>query len=264
MGRHNVPEHLRSAGMYCPECGKGQPFSDRCVFCKCDFSCFVIVTTNTASRNLQKSNGTVSPATAKQDIATLNPLRKWLIKTSSKVRATAIGLMFLLLISLVVGIVQYRSYMKKHYTQKYVVALYGINSGMSLAGKVCDGKYKAWKEGAPSESPTSNEVDYEAIKDLVTVKTEIDGVLKKMGTPPVEYNQAAQILQKLYAIYEKMSSLIINSPDSLSQHKTEIVTAREEFSREIENLKAKLPAALVEEIKITSNKFDLRFMTIGK
>ena len=44
--------------------------------------------------------------------------------------------MGLLLISLVVGIIQYQRYVRKQYAHNYVVALYGIKSGMNLTGLI--------------------------------------------------------------------------------------------------------------------------------
>jgi len=172
---------------------------------------------------------------------------------------------FLLLALVVVGTVLYRSHMQKNYSHNYVLALYGIKSGMNLAGVVCDGKYQAWKDGVSSDAPTASRgVDPRAVADLETVKTEINGIMGGMGTPTTEYAQAAQKLQNLYAIYEKLQAMITNYPDSLSTHRAEIVAATEEFSTGIENLKADLPVPLAEEFKKTAQIYDLRFMAVEK
>lgn len=265
MGIHNVPEHERSAGMYCPLCKKGQPFSDRCAFCGCAFSCFVIMKNDTLPREKRLSNGIASSGTAKPVPfhRFLTPLCSPFIRfsrASLRVRVISLCAMLLLLTSLIVGIVQYRSSWQKNYIQNYVVAIYGINSGMNLTGMICDGKYKAWKEGVSLEISASGTVDSQTIEDLKSVKSYIDETREKMGAAPAELDQAARTLQKLYEIYEKMNSRIINSPDSLSLHKSESVEARKSFSREIENLKTNLPAPLAKEFKRAGQKYDLNFM----
>lgn len=269
MGRHNVPEHVRSDGMYCPICRKRQPFSDRCTFCGCAFSCFVVMKADTFPRNKRHSNGDASPATEKTGTIhdLLTPLSASLISFSTaslRVRMISFCVIFLFMVSLAVGIMQYRSFLQKDYTQKFVVALYGINSGMNLAGMVCDGKYKAWKEGVSIEISESSAIDSQTTADLEGVKAYVDETRGEMGTPPAEFDQSERMLQKLYDIYERMNYRIINSPESLSLLKTEIVAARIEFSRELGNLKANLPAPLEEEFKKANQKYDLSFMLLKK
>lgn len=247
-----VPNHMRLAGMYCPVCGKKQPFSNRCAFCKCDFSRFVVMKPDAAPRKNEQPNGAVSPGTAQQGIS----------KASLRGRVIILCVMFLLLISLVAGIVQYRNHLQKHYTQNYVLALYVIKSGMNLGEMVCNGTYNDWRGVEPSTAPEVGGIGPQALDDLESVKVEINRIMGELGTPSVEYSKAAQILQKLYALYEKTNSMVIDSPGSLSRHKAEIGAAREEFSREIENLKANLPSPLAEELRKAGKKYDLRFMAL--
>jgi hypothetical protein len=105
---------------------------------------------------------------------------------------------------------------------------------MEMTGWVCEGKYKAWKEGVSSDAPESGAIDSRTLADLASVKAEIDGIMGKVGNPPKEYNQAARKLQNLYVIYDWINTLIVNSQDSLSLHRSEIGAAKKEFSREIE------------------------------
>jgi len=182
--------------------------------------------------------------------------RAWMIAACST---------FLLLALVVVGMGLYRSHLQKNYSQNYVLALYGIKSGMSLAGVVCDGKYQSWKDGVSSGATTASRgVDPRAVADLEAVKTEINSIMTGMGTPTTEYAQAARKLQSLFAIYEKLQSIVTDYPDSLSTRRAEIVAATEEFSSGIENLKADLPVPLAEEFKKAGQKYDLRFMAVEK
>lgn len=269
MRRHNVSEHLKLRTIYCSLCGKGQSFSDQCCFCKCNFSYFVTIKVNTATLLKQKSYGIRSHDSAQQ--SRYNELFVYLhsfcirlrdVSLRNRMIATALTLMFL--ISVGVGTAKYRSHSHNQYTHNYVLALYGINSGMTLIDKVSKGTYKTWKDGSTLNDTRAVEIDSQTIADLTAVKIEIDSIIKKTGSPPTEYNQAAQILQNLYATYNKTNSLILNSPDSLSMHGMEIVNFQKDFFQEVESLKANMPLSLMDEFKKNSHKYDLRFIAAEK
>lgn len=269
MKMHKVPEHMRSAGMYCLKCRKWQPFSDQCAFCSCTFSRFAVIKSDTVSQNKRHSNDTVPPVTAKQGICNERHgfLHTLLVKfgtVSLRARAIVLSVSFLLLISLAAGIVHYQNHMRRQYSQNFVLALYVIKSGMNLGEMICNGTFNAWRGVESSAVPETDGIDPQALADLESVKAEINTIMREMGTPSAEYRQAAQILRKLYGLYEKSNSMIINSPDSLSRQMAEIAAAREEFSREIEILKANLPVPLAEELKRAGQKYDLSFMALKK
>jgi len=172
--------------------------------------------------------------------------------------------MFLLLISLVTGIVQYRSNMQRHYSKNFVMALYVMKSGMDMGERVCNGTSRAWSGVESSATPDLSGIDPETLADMKYVNAETNKIMGELGSPPGEYLQAAQTLRKLHALYEKTNSIVISSPDYLSRNGAEVVAAREEFSLEIENLKANLPAPLTEELKKAGKKYNLRFMGAGE
>ena len=264
----NVPEHIRSKGMYCPVCRKGQPFSDQCAFCQCAFPCFVIITTTTDSRNRRRVCKNSAPGTARRGMCDgpctpLQALCKRIGAVSLRKRVLAASLMFIVLIAVVVGITQYRRYEQRQYAYNYVQALYVINSGMHLVDMLCKGTYNDWRGVEPSSAHEESGIGPQARADLQSVKATSDKIMGALGTPSAEYNQAEQILQRLYGIYEKTNAMIINSQDSLSRHTTEMDAATAEFSREIENLKAHMPAPLAVELKKAGQKYDLRFITDG-
>lgn len=264
-----VPHHMRLAGMFCPVCGEKQPFANRCAFCKCNFPRFAVMKPDAVPRINQQPNGAVSSGTAKQGnsdglLAPLQASLGRISKASLRSRTITLCVIVLLLISLVAGIVQYRSHVQKHYSQNYVLALYVMKSGMNLGEMVCNGTFNDWRGVEPSTVPKSAGIGPQALADLESVNVETDRIMGELGSPSAEYSQAAQILQKLYALYEKANSMIINSPGSLSRHKAEIDAAREEFSREIENLKAILPLPLAEELRKAGKKYDLGFMALEK
>lgn len=269
MEMHKVPEHLRSAGMYCLKCRKLQPFSDQCAFCSCTFSGFAVIKPDTVSQNKRLSNDTVPPVIAKQGIhnerhGLLHTLLAKFATVSLRTRTMALGVSFLLLISLAAGIVNYQNHMQRQYSQNFVLALYVIKSGMNLGEMICNGTFNAWRGVESSTAADAGEIDPQAVADLESVNAEINRVLGTLGTPPAEYRHAAQILQKLYTLYEKTNSMVINSPGSVPRNMAAISAAREEFSREIGNLKASMPAPLAKELKRSGQKYDLRFITLKK
>jgi hypothetical protein len=99
---------------------------------------------------------------------------------------------------------------------------------------------------------------------LASVKAEIDGIRRKLANPSKENNQAARRLRNLYSIYDRCYKLIINSTGSLSLQRSEIIAAREGFSREIENLKTEMTAPLADEFRKVGQKYDLRFLGLEK
>ena len=269
MGRHNVSELMQLRTIYCSLCGKGQSFADQCCFCKCDFSYFVVIKANPATLLKQKSYGIRSHDSAQQSwynelFVNFHTFYIRLRDVSVRNRMIAAILMSMFLISLGVGIARYRSNSHNHYTHNYVLALYGINSGMTLIDKVRNGTYKDWKDGNALDGTRLVGIDSQTIADLTAVKIEIDNIIKKIESHPTEYNQAAQTLQNLYATYNKTNSLILNSPDSLTLHGMEIVNFQKDFFQELERLKANMPLSLMDEFKKNSHKYDLSFMAAKK
>ena len=258
LAKNRVPARSRSAGMYCPRCGKGQPFFDRCLFCGCVFSCFFMVETNADSMSAPQSKASISVGVSRQDLA--KRILTWFHSVSLRTRMILIGVLFLVLLILVAGVVRQRMHVRSQYARNFVLALYGIRSGMNLGEMICDGTYNAWR-GIES---TSNEMDPQALADLEAVKTDTRKNIEEMGKPPAEYDQAARILRKLYINYEKTNTMIMNSPNNPSRLKPEIVASGEEFSREIKLLKANMPAQLVEEVGKSSQKYDLIFLESDK
>ncbi|MDA8430252.1 MAG: hypothetical protein M0T70_13440 [Geobacteraceae bacterium] len=262
-GRH-VPEHIRSKGMYCPVCRKGQPFADQCAFCQCAFPCFVIITTTTDSRNRRRvCQNTSRRAVCYGPSAPLHALRKRIGTVSVRKRVLAAGLLFIVLLAVGVGMTQYRRYEQRQYAHNYVQALYVINSGMHLGDMLCQGTYNDWRGVESSAVHEDSGIDPQARADLQSVKATIDNIMGALVTPSAEYNQAEQILQRIYDIYEKTNAMIVTSQDSLSRHTSEMDAAKAEFSREIENLKAHMPAPLAVELKKAGQKYDLRFISDG-
>lgn len=260
IARQNVPEQNRTAGMFCPACGKGQPFSDRCTFCGCGFACFVIMQTpGTACIKRQSSDrashGPTNQTICKQPSPSFKTVLLRFGELSLRARLIMLITAVLFIVVLTGGIKAYRSHLHQRYIYNYVQALYGIKSGIALTNRVCDGIYPAWKDGMSAPAATSIEIDSRALEDLQTIKSEIDSSMGKMGTPPYGYDQAQQILQRLYARYRSRHALTILSADDLTRCKSDTRVVNEVFARDIENLKAQMPAPLHNEFKKAGAKY---------
>lgn len=262
-----VPEHIRTDGVYCPACGKGQSFSHQCEFCGCSFACFVIMETPGMTPEKQKSGVTALPTSPAQGRFSWFPVPIFTYLSnfgiiSRRAHMAAVGTALVILVALVGGAAYYRSHAQKQYAKNYVLAVYGIKSGMSMVRRVCEGQYSAGKEGGmPVASPSAG-IDSQASSDLGTVKAEVDRIMTHIGTPPAAFAPADQILRKLYLLYGNTNSLIVSSKGPVSQCRAHVRTADEDFLREIENLKAHLPAQLSEEFRNAGKKYDLRFMKL--
>lgn len=261
----NVPEQIRANGMYCPACGKKQPFSCHCTYCGCIFACFVIMeTAGTSGRTPSHGTSSTPNALLQNSRHVVSPNRTLFRKFSSltsRGRAIAVSVLLLVITSTITGAIYYQRSAQKRFLQNYVMAVYGIKSGMALTGRVCEGKYAAWKNGKLSgNSGASADIDSQAAADLATVQAEVDSIIRKMGPSPVKYNEAAQSLHSMYRIYEKANTMLVSSAGSRSRCTAEITTAQDNFSHEIENLKLHMPAPLIEEFKKSSKKYDLGFM----
>lgn len=261
-----IPEHIRSSTLYCPACGKGQKLSQRCVQCGCAFARYVIMETPVTPGNGQQQRASVSPASMKKE----RSIRHYLYSTaidnftalSLRMRVIAISAALLLAMLVSIGFSQYQRSVQKQYTQNFILALYGIKSGISMTSKVCKGEYNGSKGAVPSDPPASGKIDAQTKADLQTVKTEVDTLMARLETPPAKYGQSLLILRKLYALYGAMHVNITSSPVFLSRCTGDIAAANVEFSRELEHLKAEMPGALTEEFKKAGTKYDLRFMAL--
>ncbi|MDD2899620.1 MAG: hypothetical protein PHI31_13025 [Desulfuromonadaceae bacterium] len=262
-----VPEHIRSAAMYCPACGKGQPFTDRCTFCGCAFACYVVMETYIPSVGEIPLGAHVSPVYRPESrnspvLSPLCTLFHMFTSQSSRGRAIAASILLILMIALVIGENYFQRTAQKQFLENFVQAVYGIKSGMALTSVVCEGKYAEWKGEDSSTATQSGGLDSQTVTDLETVENEVDSVMHKMGTPPDAYTESVQILRSMYTLYRKTNQMLVTSEDSLMRCAAETGAANDAFTHEIDQLKARLPAPLAEEFKLSAQKYDLRFMNL--
>ncbi|MEN6332556.1 MAG: hypothetical protein ABFD57_11270 [Smithella sp.] len=259
IGKRKVFPYLQMTGMYCPECRHVQKFSDRCSHCGNNFFCFVAIESKKLPK-LRLSSGKIDLETHKNIMHSFQSSSK----RGQGTRLLSAGLTAFLIILSVIGVIQYQNHLQKQYTQNFISALYGINSGMNMASRVYEGKYKAWKDGTPESAIKSAIVDEQAAADLNLVKGEVDGIMLKINKPATEYVNAFRILQKLYGIYRQVHTSIAGSAmNATILQKKDFAGARSEYYREINNLKLNLPVRLKDELRTAGKRYNLDFMALN-
>lgn len=254
VGKNRAPDHLRAAGVYCPRCGNGQPFADRCRVCGCVFSCYVVM--ESAPDIPPESWSGEASLGVEGDRAAFSP------GLSARIKTIIAGVALLILICAVAGTVWYRNAQRREYTRNYVQILYGIRSGMNIAGLVCGGNYRTWKDGTPPDAPLPAGLDPEARNDLDVIKREIDGIMVKMASPPAEFDQVARTLRTLYIRYDGINALLLSSGEPPPSCRAGVAAAQENFSLELENIRTGRLSSLREELGRASQRYDFRFTSL--
>ena len=254
-----LPENLRAEGMVCPRCGNEQLFAGQCVYCMCAFSGFIIIDAEPLTGIKGEPKAAVPRAKKKKVLA----LPRVKIDTSSlRFRVMATAAVILLAGGLYLGNEQYKKYLKGQYARNYVLALYGIKSGMERLDRVYLDESSALEKAAASAP--SHSIQAQELADLKTVKDEVDRIMKGMGPAPAECYQSDLNIHKLHALYDKTNSLMVDAPDALLQNKNEIVTVNDNFAAEYNNLKSSLPETLTKELSTTGRRYQFEFIGLAK
>lgn len=149
---------------------------------------------------------------------------------------------------------------EQQYLTNYVIALYGIRSGLELSGRTCSGIAADWQKDLDAGREVSNEVSRKESEDLATVKREIDLVMSKLKPAPAKFGGSHAKLQEMYDIYLQLHTLA-NRPfgppkDMLST----VESSRTAFRLKVRELKQNMPPELSGEIGKSSAKYDLSFL----
>jgi hypothetical protein len=150
---------------------------------------------------------------------------------------------------------------EKDYLSNYVLALYGIRSGVELCGRTCGDIAAEWKKDNEAGRTASIDISPDRSEDLATVKGEIDRAMQKLEPPPEKFRDTSARLQKMYGIYLILNSLANNKPaEPLASFQLQVETARADFSREVQDLKQSMPPQLAEELQKYGKRYDLSFI----
>ena len=166
-------------------------------------------------------------------------------------------LVLLSIVAFLSGASHNRKNTERQYLTNYVLAIYGIKSGMELCGRSCDGIIDEWKKGKGSDIP---EISREEKENMAIVKGEIDQVMRKLEPPPEKYAPLSTKLQSMYGNYLKLNDLANAPLWRLASFESKVEEARDNFSGEIADLKSNMPDQLVEELKRSGTKYNLSFI----
>lgn len=231
----------------CSWCAKEQDDSDRCAYCGRPFYGYAAGTKRPATRP-----GSGSPR--------FNGLPR-------APRRLASARNFLLASALLAAIaVAASGWAWRHetgegeYLANYVVALYGIRSGVEHCSRACTEIAADWKKDRASGRNACVEMGGQELEDLATVMHEVDLAMRKLEFPPQRYRGASEKLQALYGIYRNLDGLVKDPGESLESFTLRAEASRASFTREVKELKESMPPPLTEEFKKFSNRYDLSFI----
>lgn len=129
--------------------------------------------------------------------------------------------------------------------RNYVLAIYGIKSGMDL----CSRTYG-----------DNQEISNEEKEDMAIVKGEVDQIMRKLENPPEKYAQLSTKLQSMYSNYQKLNDLANAPLGRLANLEPKVEEAKGNFSKGIADIKSNMPDQLADELKRSGMKYNLGFM----
>lgn len=166
-------------------------------------------------------------------------------------------LVFLSIVAFLYRASHNRESTEQQYLTNYVLAIYGIKSGVDLCSRSCDGIIDEWKKGKGSDIP---EISREENENMAIVKGEIDLVMRKLETPPEKYTTLSTKLQSMYDNYLKLNDLANKPSGRLASFESKVEEARDSFTGEVADLKSSMPEQLAEEVKRSGTKYNLSFI----
>lgn len=228
----------------CSWCAKKQADSPQCTYCGRPFHGY------SPAKWEQAEHG---PSQAKKGGAASTQFASMPVRF----RIITALLVFLSIAALLYEASHNRESTEQQYLTNYVLAIYGIKSGVDLCSRSCDGIIDEWKKGKGSDIP---EISREEKENMAIVKGEIDQVMGKLENPPEKYAQLSTKLQSMYDNYLKLNDLANAPSGRLASFESKVEEARNNFSGEIADLKSNMPEQLAEEVKRSGTKYNLSFI----
>jgi hypothetical protein len=179
---------------------------------------------------------------------------------SLRFRIITACLVFLSIVAVLSGALLNRKNTERQYLTNYVLGIYGLKSGMIRCSRTCGDIIDEWKKGNSSGLPDKHEISREDKEDMAIVKGQIDLVMRKLENPPGGYAQLSTKLQNMYCNYRELNDLANAPLGRLPSFESKVKEAKDNFSREIENLKLNMPDQLTEELKRSGIKYNLSFI----
>lgn len=234
----------QDSAIICSWCAKKQADSPRCTYCGHPFYDY------SPAKWEQAGHG---PSQIKTGSANFAVLRSKPVRF----RIITLCLVLLSIVALLSGASRNRKNAERQYLTSFVLAVYGIKSGVDLCSRTYGDAIDEWKKGKGSDLP---EISSEEKEDMATVKGEVDQVMRKLEHPPEKYAQLSTKLQSMYGSYLKLNDLANAPSGRLATFESRVEEARDSFSGEIADLKSNMPEQLAAELKRSGTKYNLAFI----
>jgi len=152
-----------------------------------------------------------------------------------------------------VGYARYRA--ESQFSKNYLRALYVIKSGTDLSLGACKKTIEKSKESMAAGRTFSLRASAADELRLTRVREEAVKLLKKTQTPPKKYKIANEKLTALYGVFEKITTLVLQPPDSLQSFGDSTTRLEAEFKKDAQELKSALPESLAEDLRNARTKY---------
>jgi len=159
----------------------------------------------------------------------------------------------LLLLVVVGGLFWYQSYAgNKEFARNYIVALYGVTSGVQMNVKLAGERTQAWQETGSVMAPRIPSNERQRLQKLDSAVGE---AFKKLPADQSRYAVERQKLEKLYDIYRRAYELNLSKPGSVTALTGKLAQLETDFSGAATEMKGRWPALLERELKDSLPKY---------
>ncbi|ORJ54281.1 hypothetical protein [Geothermobacter hydrogeniphilus] len=252
--------YRKQGSIYCSDCGHELGCENLCLHCGSFFPTYILVQEGRPAVRKQHRSGffpvrkpvrrAAEPARGKVDAEKTTGSgidRRWL----------AYAVLAVLVVVLAVGATGlYRSHQQqKAYARNFVVALYGIKSGVDLNLKAAAARAAAWRKQEGSMAVLAPPLAEKEQRRLAKVKGAIDTALEALGETPESAAAARKTLDQLYSAYLKLYSLNQDNPSSLEDFLDRQNRLKGKFFKTAETLKNQMPNNIMDELRESVPKY---------
>jgi len=144
---------------------------------------------------------------------------------------------------------------ERQYAASYVVALYGIKTGVNVSLSQCARISADWKAKTDAGHQFVPRLTASEETRSQRVNNELDPLMLKLDKPPQKFSKARESITKLYGIHTRLNSLAATPPATLGGFNEAVGRIDGDFKAAAQELKAGLPTELSEELERGKAKF---------
>ncbi|PNU21443.1 hypothetical protein C2E25_02505 [Geothermobacter hydrogeniphilus] len=252
--------YRKQGNIYCSDCGHELGCENLCLNCGSFFPAYILVQEGRPAVRKQQRSGFFlarKPVRRASEPVRLKVEAEKITGSGIDRRWLAYSVLAVLVVVLAVGATGlYRSYQQqKAYARNFVIALYGIKSGVDLNLKAAAARTAAWRKQEGSMAVLAPPPAEKERQRLAKVKGAIDTALEALGETPEPAVAARQTLDQLYSAYLKLYSLNQENPSSLEDFLDRQNRLKGKFFKTAETLKSQMPDNIMEELRDAIPKY---------